>query len=74
MTEFTAVLASQTLAYRAKRFLAGFHVRANVVKIKAPYGCGYGIKCYENPDEVRRILESGGIEISEIRYGETRRY
>ena len=74
MTDFTAILASQTLAHRAKRFLAGFHVRASVVKVKAPYGCGYGIRCYDSPDDVRRILESGCIEISEIRYGETRKY
>ncbi|GHU46291.1 hypothetical protein FACS1894120_2870 [Clostridia bacterium] len=74
MTEFTAVLASQTQAHRAKRFLAGFHVSVNVVKAKTPQGCGYGIRCYENPEHVRRVLESGGIEILEIRYGEKRRY
>ncbi len=60
------MLDSYTVCRRAVRYLASLGIKATVEKSIQKGGCAYGIRVWESPEKVCRLLSGAGIECKRI--------
>lgn len=63
------ILNTMTQCIKAQKYLIGLGIKASVERItgiNTKTGCGYGVRVYENPDKVCRLLVNIGINCTEI--------
>lgn len=60
------MLDSYTVCRRAVKYLASFRIKATVEKSIQKGGCAYGIRVWESPENVCRLLSGAGIECKRI--------
>lgn len=61
------LLNSYTEAVRASRYLNSIKIRADVEKSTSRGGCVYGIRVFESPDKVCRLLSAVNIRCGRIK-------
>ena len=61
MKSYFIYLSSYTEAKRAARYLTSIKINADVEKTVSGGGCGYGIRVYEKPERVCRLLSAINI-------------
>ncbi|MBO5378144.1 MAG: hypothetical protein J6A41_07135 [Ruminiclostridium sp.] len=67
MKSYFINLASYTEANRAARYLRSIKINAEVEKGASGGGCSYGIRVYENPERVCRLLSAVNIRCGKIK-------
>ncbi len=67
MKSYFINLASYTEARRAARYLGSIKINAEVEKTASGGGCGYGIRVYEKPERVCRLLSAIDIRCGRIK-------
>ena len=67
MKSYFITLASYTEARRAARYLTAIKINAEVEKSVSGGGCGYGIRVYEPPERVCRLLSAINIRCGKIK-------
>lgn len=60
------MLDSYTEARRAARYLASIKIQADVEKSTSRGGCAYGIRVYEQPEKVCRLLSAVNVRCGRI--------
>ncbi len=60
------ILDSMTAAQRAVKYLSSLKINASVEKSTSKGGCAYGIRVYQSPEKVCRLLSAAGIECRKI--------
>jgi len=61
------ILKSNTEAHKAKNLLTGGKIKCAVEKASSKRGvCGYGVRIFDDPKKICRILENGGIKCLEV--------
>ncbi len=60
------MLNSYTEAVRASRYLSSIKIHADVEKSTSRGGCAYGIRVYEQPEKVCRLLSAINIRCGRI--------
>lgn len=60
------MLNSHTDAMRAARYLSSIKIRADVEKNTSRGGCVFGIRVYEKPEKVCRLLSAINIRCGKI--------
>lgn len=68
MKSYFINLSSLTEANRAARYLTSIKINAEVEKTASGGGCGYGIRVYEKPERVCRLLSAINIRCGKIKY------
>lgn len=66
----TIILKSATHANKAKSYLAKVKIKAVVVKVPSKSGCSFGIKVWDNPQKICRLLALENIECVKIIVGD----
>ena len=67
MKSYFINLTSYTEARRASRYLSSIKIQAEVEKIVSGGGCGYGIRVFEPPERVCRLLSTVNIKCGKIK-------
>ncbi len=60
------MLNSYTDAMRASRYLSSIKIRADVEKSTSGGSCAYGIRVYEQPEKVCRLLSAANVRCGRI--------
>lgn len=66
MADSLLILDSMTAAQRAVKYLSSLKINASVEKSTSKGGCAYGIRVYQSPEKVCRLLSAAGIECRKI--------
>ncbi|MDR1754887.1 MAG: hypothetical protein LBR74_08295 [Eubacterium sp.] len=70
MKSFLLMMQSNTEANKAKYHLNRLKINSVVEKITSQnQGCSYGVRIYDRPEKVCRLLSVVNIECTEIRSG-----
>ncbi len=60
------ILDSMTAAQRAVRYLSSLKINASIGKSTSKGGCAFGVRVYDSPEKVCRLLSAAGIECRKI--------
>ena len=66
MAKQLLMLRSITYAYKARDYLAGRGIAAQIQRTPSAYsacGCGYSIRTKREPEQIREMLERAGIQV-----------
>jgi len=66
MKSYFINITSYTEAKRAAKYLMSLKINAEVEKTVSGGGCGYGIRVYEKPERVCRLLSAINIRCGKI--------
>lgn len=66
MKSYLIILDSYTEAKRASRYLSSIKIQADVEKSTSRGGCAYGIRVYEKPEKVCRLLSAVNVRCGRI--------
>lgn len=59
-------MSSHTDAMRASRYLSSIKIHADIEKSTTGGGCVYGIRVYEQPEKICRLLSAVNIRCGKI--------
>lgn len=66
MKSYLIMVESYTEAKRAARYLSSIKIHADVEKSTSRGGCAYGIRVYEQPERVCRLLSAINVRCGKI--------